>query len=103
MAEYFERYGARPLLPYENPAEYILEAIGAGVGAKPTTIDWKTEWAESNERKAVLEELKRLEEEGKTKPHPKDTPREFATSQFYQSWELYKRLNLVWWRNPSYK
>lgn len=29
--------------------------------------------------------------------------REFATSTWYQFMEVYKRLNLVFWRNPEYK
>lgn len=103
MAEYFERNGARKLEQTENPAEYILEAIGAGVGSKPSTINWNQIWLESKERLQVHEELHLLEEEAQKKPKPTDTPREFATSQIHQAWELYKRLNLVWWRNPQYK
>lgn len=97
MADYFERNGARPLLRSENPAEYILEVV------KMENMNWCKIWLESKEREIVHKELVQWVSDAKTKPSPGDSPREFATSQVYQAWELYRRLNLVWWRNPQYK
>lgn len=103
MAEYFESRGARPLLESENPAEYLLEVIGAGVGAAPSTIDWVNAWQQSQQRADLHKELERLEQEAQQKTIPSDNSREFATSQLYQTLEITKRLTLVWWRNPQYK
>lgn len=33
LVSYFERHGGRPFDQRENPAEYILDVIGAGVSA----------------------------------------------------------------------
>ena len=47
--DYFERNGARHCDDKENPAEYILEAIGAGATAS-TDFDWGEIWAQSPEK-----------------------------------------------------
>eukprot|EP01133_Synstelium_polycarpum_P019406 gene19406-23237_t len=103
LASYFERHGVRPCTESENPAEYILEGIGAGVHGK-TDVDWPAAWKSSPECQAITEELNVLEH---TKPegvddHSNGAPREFATGPAYQLLEVYKRMNLIWWRDPYY-
>jgi hypothetical protein len=47
----------------ENPAEYILEVIGAGTSKKKSVdaeIDWPEIWKKSKEYSAVHEELEKL-------------------------------------------
>ena len=61
MREYFARYGA-PCPPNVNPAEYMLEAIGAGVTPRIGDRDWKDIWLDSPEfsrSQAEIEEIKR--------------------------------------------
>jgi ATP-binding cassette subfamily G (WHITE) protein 2 (SNQ2) len=60
MREYFSRYGA-PCPPNVNPAEYMLEAIGAGISPRIGDRDWKDIWLDSPEcarTKAEIEEIK---------------------------------------------
>lgn len=47
VIEYFSRYG-RPPAADANPAEYILEVIGAGAGRR-SKIDWTQLWLDSPE------------------------------------------------------
>ncbi|EGC32790.1 hypothetical protein DICPUDRAFT_155216 [Dictyostelium purpureum] len=101
LTSYFERHGVRPCNEIENPAEYILEATGAGVYGK-TDVDWPAAWKNSPEYKAVEDELGALEAAGPIPGMDNGSPREFATSIWYQSWEVYKRLNLIWYRDPFY-
>jgi ATP-binding cassette, subfamily G (WHITE), member 2, SNQ2 len=61
MREYFARYGAK--CPSNvNPAEYMLEAIGAGITPRIGDRDWKDIWLDSAEfarTRAEIEEIKR--------------------------------------------
>ncbi|KAI8577910.1 hypothetical protein K450DRAFT_266269 [Umbelopsis ramanniana AG] len=100
MNEYFEGNGARHCDQSENPAEYILEVIGAGINGK-SKQDWTDVWRNSKEARAIKAELETLNADaGK---HPVDTEaREFATTTAYQLKEVYKRMNLIWWRDPYF-
>lgn len=100
MLDYFEGNGSRHCSEEENPAEYILEAIGAGVGGK-TDKDWVQIWRNSPQCGEVRRELD--SHKGKEDTHASsDIPREFATSNWYQLGQLYVRFNKIFWRNPSY-
>lgn len=101
LAGYFESNGSRKCTKEENPAEYILEAIGAGVNGK-SDQDWPSIWKQSPEFTAVQKELDDIESTMKSKADEDEHPREFATNQFYQFWEVYKRMNIIWWRSPYY-
>ncbi|ORX75152.1 ABC transporter G family protein [Basidiobolus meristosporus CBS 931.73] len=100
MNEYFERNGARRCEQSENPAEYILEVIGAGITGKALK-EWTEVWKSSPEAQEVKNELRRLNANASS--NVKDpNAREFATNLPYQIWEVYKRINLVWWRDPYF-
>ncbi|KAN0032719.1 hypothetical protein ACTFIV_006639 [Dictyostelium citrinum] len=102
LTSYFERQGVRPCTESENPAEYILEATGAGVHGK-TDINWPEVWKQSPELQEVRRELSSLEAAGpSSNPNENGVPREFATSIWYQTWEVYKRMNLIYFRDPFY-
>ncbi|KAJ3071328.1 hypothetical protein HDU98_005493 [Podochytrium sp. JEL0797] len=58
MLDYFERTGAPKCDARANPAEYILECIGAGTAISANTIDWFEEWKASPECATELETLK---------------------------------------------
>jgi len=99
LTGYFEKGGARKCTEDENPAEYILEAIGAGVNGKATQ-DWPEIWSHSEECKEVQQELERMTETEKKEDDHK--AKEFATPMWYQFVQLYLRLNVVFWRSPNY-
>ncbi|EER44595.1 multidrug resistance protein [Histoplasma capsulatum H143] len=107
LSSYFERNGASPCPPDANPAEWILEVIGAAPGSK-SDIDWPEVWRNSPERKAVhahLDELKStLSEKGKTElanRSPEDYC-EFAAPFSVQVWECLIRVFSQYWRSPVY-
>eukprot|EP01132_Coremiostelium_polycephalum_P003856 gene3856-4807_t len=88
-------------------AEYILEAIGAGVHGK-TDVDWPAAWKSSPECAAITEELGSLDTKDGTAQYINNEnsdhgpPREFATGTLTQLKEVYFRMNLIWWRDPYY-
>jgi ATP-binding cassette, subfamily G (WHITE), member 2, SNQ2 len=61
LREYFARYGAA--CPSNvNPAEYMLEAIGAGVTPRIGDRDWKDIWLDSPEFGRAQAEIKEIKE-----------------------------------------
>ncbi|KAH7142059.1 ABC-2 type transporter-domain-containing protein [Dactylonectria macrodidyma] len=105
MTAYFERHGAPTCPPDANPAEWMLEAIGAAPGST-SEIDWPTTWRESSEQEAVLAELHRLEE-GLTLVRTRTQDRagfdsEFAAPFLEQLREVTHRVFQQYWRTPSY-
>lgn len=106
ILDYFERNGARKCSEAENPAEYILEAIGAGATAS-TSQNWFDVWSRSPEKIAAEKEIDRLIDEGKQKAglsekELKALQNPYATSIMYQYLLLIKRIALAYWRNPLY-
>eukprot|EP01113_Clastostelium_recurvatum_P049931 TRINITY_DN9334_c0_g1_i3.p1 TRINITY_DN9334_c0_g1~~TRINITY_DN9334_c0_g1_i3.p1 ORF type:complete len:1492 (-),score=487.16 TRINITY_DN9334_c0_g1_i3:90-4565(-) len=137
LTSYLTSHGAREIEETENPAEYILEAIGAGVSGK-SNQDWVKVWLESDENKQITAEIEKStgnsDNNGQEMSHvnsqgereevkdkkPEDPngdnnnnnngeghqeqgeARKFASGWGYQLKELYKRFNILWWRNPSY-
>ncbi|PGH03298.1 hypothetical protein GX51_04168 [Blastomyces parvus] len=107
LSSYFERNGASPCPPDANPAEWMLEVIGAAPGSK-SEINWPEVWRDSPERKAVhahLDELKAtLSEKGQAalaNRNPEDY-REFAAPFSAQVWECLVRVFSQYWRSPTY-
>lgn len=81
---YFEKNGARRCAPEENPAEYILQVIGAGATAQADR-DWHRVWRESGEAEGLQVQIERIHEEGRRRPPVETTlHHEFATSWFDQ-------------------
>lgn len=69
VREYFARHEA-VCPPNLNPAEYMLEAIGAGVKPRVGDRDWKDIWLESPEFATVEKEIKAIKAEGLSGPEP---------------------------------
>jgi hypothetical protein len=67
LREYFARNGAL-CPPDSNPAEYMLEAIGAGVTPRVGPRDWHDIWLDSPERQTLLHEVADLKSKGLAKP-----------------------------------
>eukprot|EP01127_Copromyxa_protea_P003985 TRINITY_DN1374_c1_g1_i2.p2 TRINITY_DN1374_c1_g1~~TRINITY_DN1374_c1_g1_i2.p2 ORF type:complete len:651 (+),score=180.85 TRINITY_DN1374_c1_g1_i2:2482-4434(+) len=98
LTSYFERNGVRKCRAEENPAEYILEATGAGVAGK-SSVDWPEAWKNSKEFSEIQQELKNIEDSAGS---DETEDKEFATPMWYQMIEVFKRLNIIWWRSPYY-
>lgn len=103
MIEYFEKYGA-PKCPTEaNPAEWMLEVIGAAPGSHANQ-DYHEVWKSSTEYTELLNELDTMEKELAAIPEDKD-PEQFLT---YAAplWQQYlavtERVFQQTWRTPSY-
>lgn len=60
MIDYFESKGAHKCPPDANPAEWMLEVVGAAPGSHATQ-DYNEVWRNSDEYKAVQEELDWME------------------------------------------
>ncbi|PNP43700.1 hypothetical protein TGAMA5MH_04672 [Trichoderma gamsii] len=104
MTSYFENHGAPKCSPGENPAEWMLQAIGAAPGTT-TDVDWHQTWLESAEYQAVQTELQRLKDEGHnnaTEIHDKASYAEFAAPFCSQFLVVTQRVFQQIWRTPSY-
>ncbi|KAI9744799.1 MAG: hypothetical protein M1818_001724 [Claussenomyces sp. TS43310] len=103
LLNYFERNGARPCAEEENPAEYMLEAIGAAPGSV-NTIDWKQVWRDSQEKSEVKRELAELKAKLSQEPvdNNEEALREFAAPFGQQMYFVLIRVFQQWWRTPSY-
>ncbi|EZG03190.1 hypothetical protein H106_06691 [Trichophyton rubrum CBS 735.88] len=103
LIEYFESKGAPKCPPDANPAEWMLEVIGAAPGSK-TDIDWPAVWRDSAERVEVRRHLAELKSELSQKPQ---TPRlagygEFAMPLWKQYLIVQHRMFQQYWRSPDY-
>jgi len=101
LIKYFTKNGVRDCGKDENPAEYILEAIGAGVNGK-SLADWHEVWKQSPEYTVIQQELETITQDTSNHHSDNEEVREFATPLWYQFWEVYKRMNVIWWRSPFY-
>lgn len=103
LLDYFEGNGARSCGPEENPAEFMLETVGAGPGGKPTA-DWPAIWKESEESKGVQTELDRIHAD-KAKEAPagdSNSTAQFAMPFSTQVRETTIRVFQQYWRTPTY-
>ncbi|KAH6666409.1 putative ABC transporter [Halenospora varia] len=112
LTSYFEKNGGHPCPVDANPAEWMLEIIGAAPGSH-TEIDWPAVWRNSPEKAEVHKELARLKEErphetalqrtvSAQKKEDKASYREFAAPFVVQMWEVTVRVFQQYWRTPSY-
>ncbi|KAG2033358.1 pleiotropic drug resistance ABC transporter [Suillus americanus] len=102
MLDYFERNGAAHCDADANPAEYMLDTIGAGATAT-ASVDWHGIWKRSPEAAELQAQIERIHAEGRARPSVETERRsEFATSWIHQAVVLTKRNFLAYWRNPTY-
>ncbi|ORX44963.1 hypothetical protein DM01DRAFT_1340270 [Hesseltinella vesiculosa] len=101
MIDYFEANGGPICSPEANPAEYILEVVGAGTSAKKSSNqDWAAVWSSSKEAKALDQELDLIHQKADKSPtRPAQT---YATSLWYQFYLVHKRMMTSYWRAPEY-
>ena len=103
LIDYFERNGAHKCPPRANPAEYMLEAIGAG---DPTYKgkDWGDVWASSPEHSERTQEIQSMissRRQASTSGKIEDD-REYAMPLSTQIYTVVYRSFVAYWRDPDY-
>lgn len=112
LIDYFVRNGGPPCPAAANPAEWMLEVIGAAPGSH-TDIDWYQTWRDSPEYRAVKQHLADLKEErsqqvnlqrtvSAQKREDKASYREFAAPFAEQLRVVTIRVFQQYWRSPTY-
>ncbi|KAL8897172.1 MAG: hypothetical protein Q9207_007345 [Kuettlingeria erythrocarpa] len=103
LIDYFESNGAKKCDPAANPAEYMLEAIGAG-DPNYKGQDWGDVWAASPEHEARSREIQALIAERRNAPtnSKTDDSREYAMPLGTQIYAVVKRSFVSYWRTPDY-
>ena len=104
LTRYFESHGAHPCPPQANPAEWMLEVIGAAPGHH-SDIDWHEVWRTSENFRAVHKELDDMREQLTKKidiVNGMAGLEEFAMPLSSQLWYCFKRVGEQYWRTPSY-
>ncbi|XDG06438.1 hypothetical protein ABKA04_006053 [Annulohypoxylon sp. FPYF3050] len=103
LTSYFERHGAPPCPPEANPAEWMLDAIGAAPGSV-SDIDWFQTWRDSTEYAEVQAELQALKDGASSHPPAEhdQSYREHAASFPTQLYAVTHRVFQQYWRTPSY-
>ncbi|KAF2091805.1 ABC drug exporter AtrF [Saccharata proteae CBS 121410] len=103
LLTYLERNGAKKCPPKTNPAEYMLEAIGAG-NPDYSGPDWGDVWANSTENaelskevQQIISDRRNLAEKDKTKDD-----REYAMPLSTQIFSVARRSFTAMWRSPEY-
>ncbi|KAI8969248.1 ABC-2 type transporter-domain-containing protein [Mycotypha africana] len=99
MIEYFESNGGPTCSPDANPAEYILEVVGAGTAGK-VTQDWAEIWAASKEAKALQNELDEIARTADK--NPTREAKTYATPYVTQFKLVFSRMSLAYWRSVDY-
>jgi ABC-type multidrug transport system ATPase subunit len=103
LTNYFVSNGARPCGEEENPAEWMLDVIGAAPGSA-NTIVWPEVWSNSPEKAAVREELAEMRRTLIEKPVQNDPGAldEFAAPFWVQILAVTTRVFEQYWRTPDY-
>ncbi|KAF2269439.1 hypothetical protein CC78DRAFT_487060 [Lojkania enalia] len=103
LLDYFRRNGA-DCPPRANPAEWMLDAIGAGQAPRIGKRDWADVWSDSEEFAEIKDEIVRIKrtriaEVGSVEPIEQ---KEYATPLWHQIVHVNKRMSLAFWRTPNY-
>lgn len=101
---YFESHGARKCLNWENPAEYILEVVGAGSVSDTIIEDWNKIWLDSFEYRKVSTEIEDMVEQKGELPESDDNDftNKYAVSYGVQFVQVLKRTFLEYYRDLDY-
>ncbi|KAF8602772.1 hypothetical protein BDV93DRAFT_533391 [Ceratobasidium sp. AG-I] len=87
-----------------NPAEYVLEAIGAGSRERVGPTDWAELWRQSKEFARVKQEIAHIKEEAAKHPAEVDPKAndQYATPFMHQLKVVSERTLTAFWRQPDY-
>ena len=103
LIKYFEANGAPKCPPEANPAEWMLEVIGAAPGSHASQ-DYHEVWKNSKQYRRVQKELSKMEADLSALPRSsdKESRREFAAGFGTQYYEVTKRVFEQYYRTPVY-
>ena len=103
LIDYFESNGAKKCPHDANPAEYMLEAIGAG-DPNYKGKDWGDVWASSKEHEERSKEIQQMisERRNASTKGQTDDNREYAMPLGTQVYTVVKRSFISYWRTPDY-
>ncbi|KAL8666924.1 MAG: hypothetical protein Q9202_001164 [Teloschistes flavicans] len=103
LTNYFESNGSRICGVEENPAEWMLDVVGAAPGSQ-NSIEWPEVWWDSPEKQKVKEQLSEMKRTLSSKPQDQDPTalQEFAESFWTQLFLVTRRVFEQYWRTPSY-
>jgi ABC-type multidrug transport system ATPase subunit len=103
LIDYFESNGAAKCKSKQNPAEYMLEAIGAG-NPDYEGKDWGDVWRDSKQNSELTEEIQKLTNERQEKRTTDEShdDREYAMPLSTQITTVTHRSFVAMWRTPSY-
>lgn len=103
LREYFQQNGGDECPKDANPAEWMLEQIGAG-DPDYNGPDWGDKWAESDAHKQQTKEIEETIEKRKNSELSKNLEdnREFAMPLSTQTIAVLKRNFTSFWRSPNY-
>lgn len=105
LLDYFRRNGA-DCPPDANPAEWMLDAIGAGQTRQIGDRDWGDIWRTSAELANVKQEINQIKAERAGAVKRSDTnlevEREYATPLWQQVKMVCNRTNIAFWRSRNY-
>ncbi|KAK7732284.1 ATP-binding cassette transporter snq2 [Cytospora paraplurivora] len=103
LIQYFESNGGHKCPPEANPAEWMLDVIGAG-NPDYKGQDWADVWAGSQEHEAQSREIAEINEKRKSVEQSKNIQddREYAMPLTTQINAVVKRSFVSYWRKPNY-
>jgi ABC-type multidrug transport system ATPase subunit/ABC-type multidrug transport system permease subunit len=104
VIDYFESNGAFQCPESANPAEYVLDVVGAGATSR-LDRDWSEVWERSAEHDMTVVEIQALKTkwaDRATNDGTQSVDTEFAMPWFRQYRAVQSRLYLHYWRNPTY-
>ncbi|OTB05427.1 hypothetical protein M426DRAFT_10751 [Hypoxylon sp. CI-4A] len=103
MIRYFESSGGQKCPPDANPAEWMLDVIGAG-NPDYKGQDYGDEWQNSKNFQEQSKEMQKMIEERRNVEHSKNIQddREYAMPLWTQTSAVVKRTFIAYWRSPNY-
>ncbi|KIW13500.1 hypothetical protein PV08_08688 [Exophiala spinifera] len=103
LLEYFHKYGA-DCPPDANPAEWMLDAIGAGIAPRIGDKDWGEIWRESEELATTKSEIIEMKARRQREAASEDRldEKEYASPLWHQIKVVSWRTHLAFWRAPNY-
>ncbi|KIW37521.1 uncharacterized protein PV06_10174 [Exophiala oligosperma] len=103
LIRYFEENGGRKCPPDANPAEYMLEVIGAG-DPNYKGKDWGDVWEQSKNHRSRSDEVSEMIERRKSAEQSQNIrdDREYAMPLSTQVVAVVRRSFVSYWRTPNY-
>ena len=103
LLAYFAERGAH-CPPDMNPAEFMLDAIGAGIALRIGDTDWGELWRDSDEHAQIKHDIIAMKETRirEIATEPKLPEKEYATPLWHQMKVVSWRTHLAFWRSPQY-